>query len=454
MGFRFRRSVRLFPGLRVNLGLRGVSLSAGMPGATVNLSQRGVRTTLGLPGTGLSYTSSSASPRRGATPGPRRSQVDAMERRLVIEERREAALEEVEVAEARLEALLEAWRDAPDLPSTEDYLALACPAPFVVHDAPRPAPDERAWWERARQEALADAETEAPPVRSTLVTAALVGVAGATLSATLVLILPWGVLARVVVAAAPLVMSVVGAAVWALRAWAQRRVEVELAAERELEKCWPDQWLSIQRAHLAEVHAWEGRRDEAQEAHDATEGARANWVQRLLDGDLTAVEESVAESLADLDFPFEALCRVDVPDAGRALLLLDLPEVEDVVPETKARVLRSGATKEVKRTKAERMEAYAGLACGLAFLMARVAFVAGPTLKTVTIAAYTQRRQRRSGALEDDFVYEVTLSRAVSAVLDPTVIDPVQELERLPSRIRRTATGEMAKIPAPAWMDA
>lgn len=56
MGFRFRRSIRIFPGLRINLGKRGASLSVGGHGATVNLSARGTRTTVGLPGTGLSYS--------------------------------------------------------------------------------------------------------------------------------------------------------------------------------------------------------------------------------------------------------------------------------------------------------------------------------------------------------------------------------------------------------------
>ena len=55
MGFRFRRSLRLAPGLRLNLGRTGVSATLGRPGASVNLGRQGVRGTVGLPGTGLSY---------------------------------------------------------------------------------------------------------------------------------------------------------------------------------------------------------------------------------------------------------------------------------------------------------------------------------------------------------------------------------------------------------------
>lgn len=56
MGFRFRKSIKLFPGVRLNLSKTGVSTSIGRPGATVNIRGRRVRGTVGLPGTGLSYT--------------------------------------------------------------------------------------------------------------------------------------------------------------------------------------------------------------------------------------------------------------------------------------------------------------------------------------------------------------------------------------------------------------
>lgn len=56
MGFRFRRSLKIAPGIRLNLGKRGTSLSIGGRGATVNVGKKGVRTTVGIPGTGISYS--------------------------------------------------------------------------------------------------------------------------------------------------------------------------------------------------------------------------------------------------------------------------------------------------------------------------------------------------------------------------------------------------------------
>ena len=56
MGFRFRKTLRVVPGIRVNVSKSGVSTTIGRPGATANLGRRGLRWTVGLPGSGLSYS--------------------------------------------------------------------------------------------------------------------------------------------------------------------------------------------------------------------------------------------------------------------------------------------------------------------------------------------------------------------------------------------------------------
>jgi hypothetical protein len=57
MAFRFRRSIRILPGVRINLGKRSASVSLGGRGAHVTMRPgHKVRATVGMPGTGLSYT--------------------------------------------------------------------------------------------------------------------------------------------------------------------------------------------------------------------------------------------------------------------------------------------------------------------------------------------------------------------------------------------------------------
>ncbi len=55
MGFRFRRSIKLAPGLRLNVSKSGVSMSAGLRGASVSMGKNGVYGNVGVPGTGVSY---------------------------------------------------------------------------------------------------------------------------------------------------------------------------------------------------------------------------------------------------------------------------------------------------------------------------------------------------------------------------------------------------------------
>lgn len=56
MGLRFRKSVKLGKGMRLNFSKSGVSMSAGGKGHRVTFGRRGVRATVGIPGTGISYS--------------------------------------------------------------------------------------------------------------------------------------------------------------------------------------------------------------------------------------------------------------------------------------------------------------------------------------------------------------------------------------------------------------
>lgn len=56
MGWRFRKSFRLLPGFRLNIGKRGItSATIGKRGISTSIGKRGIFQNLGIPGTGLSY---------------------------------------------------------------------------------------------------------------------------------------------------------------------------------------------------------------------------------------------------------------------------------------------------------------------------------------------------------------------------------------------------------------
>lgn len=78
MGFRYRRSIAIVPGVRLNVSKRGVGMSAGVRGARVSVSPGGrVTRTLSIPGTGLSHVQSLGSGRRSGSGSMNRGPVQA-----------------------------------------------------------------------------------------------------------------------------------------------------------------------------------------------------------------------------------------------------------------------------------------------------------------------------------------------------------------------------------------
>lgn len=66
MGFRFRKSIKIAPGVKVNLSHKGVGYSVGGKGFTHSRSATGRKTnTVSIPGSGLSYSKTQSTGSRG-----------------------------------------------------------------------------------------------------------------------------------------------------------------------------------------------------------------------------------------------------------------------------------------------------------------------------------------------------------------------------------------------------
>ncbi len=99
MAFRFRRSVRVLPGVRVNFTTRGISTTLGPRGFSVNVGQRGTHLNVGLRGTGLSV--------RTRLDGPHVAHPGTLlpESRPAVPQTHEQSAGAVEIASAELEKL-------------------------------------------------------------------------------------------------------------------------------------------------------------------------------------------------------------------------------------------------------------------------------------------------------------------------------------------------------------
>ncbi len=55
MGLRFRKSIKIAPGLKINISKSGISATIGGRGSSVNIGNKGTYLNLGIPGMGISY---------------------------------------------------------------------------------------------------------------------------------------------------------------------------------------------------------------------------------------------------------------------------------------------------------------------------------------------------------------------------------------------------------------
>lgn len=86
MAMRFRKSIKVAPGVRVNLNKKSTSVTVGGKGAHFTASSTGKKTTsVGIPGTGVSYVSSSGGSTKkskkttaAAAPSPRSYKVSGI----------------------------------------------------------------------------------------------------------------------------------------------------------------------------------------------------------------------------------------------------------------------------------------------------------------------------------------------------------------------------------------
>jgi len=487
MGFRFRTSVKLAPGLRLNFSKSGVSTSVGVRGARVNFSKRGIYQTIGIPGTGMYWTQRLDGGGRAVRQRPRTMQrpisekplssvqsldeldaivadpnavlvhsesgrrmssrqVEAARRKMEQEQRRQQSLAKAEAAEQRLQEVIDWWREMPLIPSISFYQDACQVRPFEFDEPPPPKPDGPSEVARLRDEVARVLRREVPPALSLRLCAiaggAVVGFVAGMLSA--VAFGPGGWAFDVLLGAAAVALGL-----WLIQKNWQSEMRDKIGDATH--ERWPARVAELKETYRVLYRAYAERHNRAATSWNTSERERVSWVRQLLEGDMATVEASICDSLSDLNFPFETECRVATSDGGRVHLHLDLPEIEDVVPETKDRVLKDGSVTSVKRNAKERAKEYAVLVTGLGVLLARMAFAAAPSLSCVHIAAYTQRRKGMAEAV-DDYVYDAVLSRAAVNGVDPASMDPIQFLADSRARMDLRNSMELKGIEPPEWV--
>lgn len=477
MSFRFRRSIKLLPGIRMNLSGSGASISVGGNGATMSFSSRGARATFGIPGSGLSHSTTLFRPqtrkrRAGeqttritsaqqlvdATYDPRAtvvyaksqrrlsaSQLAAAHRELARREQHAQAQSEVARMESEERAVLESWREAAEMVSAREQAEALRARPFASTEPAPHAPDYATAELLLREKALEDVQLSMPrPTASRLL-----GLGIAVLIGAAIVLFAGTSLLPVLAALAAAFICGVGVDRISRARWER---EIAASAQGRADAEWPQERARQEQQHVATLAEFAERDAVARTHWESAEDERVAWAQALAQGDLATIEETIFDSLDEIDFPFEANCVVAAEDAENVFVSLDLPEIEDVIPETRFNVLKNGSLREVKRKTEERNGAYARLVCGIVLGVAATVFSAAPTVRAVTIAAFTQRKRRGAVDVEDAFVVESRVAREGLEALNVRAADPVETLGRMQTRWEWGANLVLKKLPAPPWV--
>lgn len=431
MAFRFRKSFKLAPGVRVNVSKRGASLSLGGRGFTTNLSSRGVRQTFSIPGTGMSWSKTHGT---SATARPRASAEIARAQR---EARYQEALREAEAAESQIRDIVDAWRQMPDIPDRAAFEMALQLRPYSP--TPEPLLPDMSIEERKVRKGV-QRESAAQHSLRPLYIALAVLIGGLVLT---------GLTDEGAFGALVLLGFLVYVPIWGCR----RYVKITRQVRGEVRDRWVEAERNIRASYeaaLREHHEYEAARK-----HDWNdmEGQRIDGLRRLLAGDRETVDEAIEAVLEDLDFPFEATCTASALAGDTVIVAVDLPELEDIIPETRLKALKNGTVKEVRRSQRERKQAWRHLVLGIALQLGRTVCAVAPSVQHVKVGGYTQRRQR-NGTIDDDWVYELALQRHFLATLDPETVDPASILRLRDARVSPMADGNLKKIPPSEWLGA
>ncbi len=438
MAFRFRRSIRIAPGLRVNFGNRGVSLSAGVRGASVTVGPRGTYTNVGIPGTGLSYRE-------------RVGSGSAQQRTVRAEQRLEREYQRVEKERARQEAL-----STVKLSLDKGTGALQIENSF---GAPLSRQDLNLVWNQKRDTILGWLEQQAEEINGDV--ELLITTHEDTPSPDsepeyrmmpfdedtpsqpqqpkgvpkpeVKLLPPLGFFARLFKSKRI--------------AHEQKQQQLDKHHEKEL-RMWEEERTSARENYQAALGKYAEIRknwDNRKRKHEDDEAKRREEFPALLRTDEEIMDTTLEDALNALSWPRETIVSYQITDEGRQVWLdVDLPEVEDF-PQKVAQVASTGKKLNIKDKSAKQLQLEYSLHIhGIAFRLVGTVFATLPTAHTAIISGFSQRLDRSTAKVNEEYLLSVKVERDRYSKIDFGSLDKVNPIEAMGAfAIRRklTSTG-------------
>lgn len=201
-----------------------------------------------------------------------------------------------------------------------------------------------------------------------------------------------------------------------------------------------------QTAYKAELQEWTSQLQQ----HEAHERARKVLFEEKVLTDIPAMEIVLEDSLLDIIWPRETMLSTEIRNDGRVVMVdIDLPEIEDL-PRKTAAIPARGYKLSIKELSATRhQQLYMRHIHGIGFRVIGEIFSVLPKAEEVVLSAYTQRPDKATGEILDQYLYSVRVNRREWARIDFAnlpVVDAAEALGRFDIRRDMTKTGTLKEI--------
>ena len=424
MAFRFRKSFKIAPGVRVNIGKNGVSsIGIGPRGASMSIGKKGKYVNLGIPGTGLSI----------------RERIDggmtAREQQRLLR-----AQEKLEKLERMQEALSKVTLSLNENGSLNIVNAFGEPLSRSELKLmwEQQADTIRDWLENEMNNINGDVELleniyiDTPKPNSTISYEAREFDEPAPIEPN--------------IPPKPEVEKVKPLGFFAKfskkkkEEYEQRVKEAEEKYKNDLVK-WEKEKKSLLDEYNKSLSEWKRRKKDFEEK----ESYYSENFESLLRSDLEFMESTLEDVFNSLSWPRETIVSYEIDNDGSIVWIdIDLPEIEDM-PQKVATIAANGKKLNIKNKPKKQLQLeYAKHIHGIAFRLVGTVFATLPKVEEVIVSGYSQRLDKATGKINDDYLYSFKVDRKNFEEINfdsLELVDPIESLDRFDHKKKMTATG-------------
>ncbi len=405
MALRFRKSIKILPGVRVNIGLKGASLNVGPRGASVSISKQGVYTNASIPGTGISFrekVSNNSRSERALKQQRLTEQNQTTTQSVVLNLLDDGNITYKDKDGNLLDKKLvtQIWQQQSDvvknwLDNEIDKINDMDLITTIHYDMPKP------YNEPELEELEFDEEKPNEPK-------------------------------RIEVKKPSFFKSLFFSS-------------VKQKYQDDIEKA-EQEFINESKQYQNKLELWENKKEEFNKTQNELKANFSN----LIRTDIDTMSEYLEKVLQGLDWARETLVSYDINSSLNTVYIdIDLPEIEDI-PQKTATIASTGKKLNIKNKteKLLRLE-YSMHIHAIALRVAAYTFATLPSIDIVLISGYSQRVDKSTAQINDEYLYSVKFNKSTFSKLNfekIELIDPIKAFDNFENTRSLTATGIFKKI--------